>query len=174
MKKIVLTSLFALAFASAANAGGYVAGYLATADGEGAKIGDTLDLAVTLGYAFDNGVRLEADIANIGLYEKDNDDYLGLNIAPTAIKALYDIKLGNSGAALYVGAGLASPFGLSVNKDELALQALGVVGVKYAVNKNVAVDLQYNRGEGYNLVFDGGESTDSGYNIVKLGVVYSF
>jgi len=131
---------------------------------------------VTLGYAFDGGLRLEADVASIDLYRKGEsiDQTLGLDIAITSAKVLYDIKLGNSGAALYVGAGVISPFGLHLDKDGLDIVGVGVIGVKYALNKNVALDLQYNRGEAIAFLFDGFKTNTSGNNVVKLGVVYNF
>jgi len=171
-KAIVLSSLVALTTVSAANAGGlYFGTYLST--GQVGDLMDTVSLDAAVGYSFGE-FRVEADVASIQLYA-DNDadfvDNLNLNIGVTAVKGVYDFALGE-GFTAYVGAGLASPSGIWLGNSALMVNALGIVGVKYAMTSELALDLQYNRT--LRLVTDGDNTDTAGNNIVKLGVVYSF
>jgi len=171
-KALVLSSLVALTTVSAANARGlYFGSYLST--GARGDLMDAISLDAAVGYSFGE-FRVEADVASIQLYA-DNDadfvDNLNLNIGVTAVKGLYDFALGD-GFAAYVGAGLMSPSGICLGDGHLAANAVGVVGIKYAMTSELTLDLQYNRTLG--LISDGDTTTTGGNNIVKLGIVYSF
>ena len=185
MKKILLTSLVALGVAGTANAGVYVAGYLSTYNDSKAVVAgfdmdnevsffDNLNLDFTVGYAFGNGIRVEADVMSVALYEKDYDfaDTFGISIGVNAVKGLYDFGTW-SNFTPYVGAGLTDLDYMSFN-DEFAFNVVGVVGVSYAITENVSVDLQYNRTFGYNSNGEGIDASYNGVNVIKLGGMYKF
>jgi opacity protein-like surface antigen len=193
MKKIILSSLIALATVSAANAGAYVSGYLNTyTDSEEVNVGVTgpsevsflneLGLDLTVGYAFSNGLRLEADIVSATLYKDNNADFidnLDFRISVTQVKALYDFKVGGKFTP-YVGVGIF-PFGAPNGQGGLGYEAdgsltvvgSGVVGVLFALDSKVALDLQYSRTLAYNSNATG-DATYNGTNLFKLGVKYNF
>ena len=185
MKKILLTSLVVLGVVGSANAGVYVGGYLSTMNDSKAVFAGTewdnkvsffenLNLDFTVGYAFNNGIRVEADVASIALYEKDVDfaDTFAIGIGVNAVKALYDFGTWE-GFTPYAGAGLATLDYWSFN-DMFAFDVVGVVGVSYAITKELSVDLQYNRTFAYNSNGEGIDASYNGTNVIKLGGVYKF
>jgi hypothetical protein len=195
MKNIILSSLIALATVSAANAGAYVSGYLNTyTDSEQVSVGNTapskvdfldvLGLDLTVGYAFSNGLRLEADVASATLYKDNNKDFvdnLDFRLSVSQVKALYDIKIGGS-IIPYVGVGIF-PFGIGSNiakgglgyeaDGSLTVSGSGIAGVLFALDSKIALDLQYSRTLIYNSNANG-DATYNGQNLFKVGVKYNF
>lgn len=187
MKKIVLTSLSAILFGTAAQAGAYIGGSLNTVSnkeyaydgkshkyqGGGVSFFDTLDLAVFAGYKFDNGLRVEADFADFHLHEKDVDfvDSLNLHFGLGQVRGLYDINTGGK-LTPYVGAGVNS---LDLNKDAFVLNGALIAGVSFALDAKVLLDLQYQLGLSYDTDFAGSDKTFAdASNLIKLGVRYKF
>ena len=185
MKKILLTSLAALLIASGANAGVYVAGHVTTRSGGGEDIFDTYALDAAVGYAFNNGWRVELDILTANLWDNDDDTDINFDLAiqPGYLKGLYDFK-NDSQFTPYVGAGLRNlGLGYIYDHDEKAsyrgygLGVVGIVGIQYALNKSVSLDLQYNREYSRTWSKESGSPSSSGSSngsAYKLGIVHRF
>jgi len=195
MKKIVLTSLGAILLATAANAGAYVAGHVATIQDEGVAPFKSAMLTGTVGWAFQNGIRLEADLLSLNLWDGNDETDINFTLVAGSItegatasmfKVLYDFKL-DGPVTPYVGAGI-NPFVLSYwyNSDSegslsnLHILGTAIIGVSYAMNDKISLDLQYNRVFNYSWerqAFGGStytESRSSGYDLIKLGARYNF
>ena len=191
MKKVIMTSLFALTFASAANAGAYMTGFASTwSDKEQVATGtktenetkafDQISMNVAVGYAFQNGLRIEADLFKTSLYTKDVEflDQSKTTFGLDGVKGIFDIKT-KSNVTPYVGVGVKEveftvPAEGSKGKRAFSFGALGVAGVSLAVNDKVALDLQYNREVDYD---DNGRNVKSSYNginVYKVGLRYNF
>lgn len=189
MKKLILTSLSAILLATSAQAGGYVSGSFGTGTDTEATVvgasadnkvefGDILNLNVAVGYKFDNNVRLEADIASIGLLDKTKADAdqteQSFSLGLGQVRALYDFSA-SSGFTPYLGLGLDN---LSWNEDgneSLKLDVAGIVGVAYALNTNLALDIQYQRSlMGYDTMGENIDTSSDWVNIFKLGLKYNF
>jgi len=194
MKKIVLTSLGAILLATAANAGWYVGGYVATAQDEGLDFFKQATLDATVGYGFSGGIRVELDVLQANLWDGDIDTYplpstdvnFSVNIGAGFLKGLYDIKI-DGPVTPYVGVGI-NPFaiGYIYNSDleasvgGLSIDGAFIGGISYALNDSLSLDLQYNRVFNYTWTrvgYSGGSTTRShseGYDLVKLGARYNF
>ena len=189
MRKVILTSLAAILFAANANAGLYVGGY-------GAYNTDdkTISIPVVAGYAFDNGFRAEVDFFAVKGIESDAD-VLTAGIAVDQVKVLYDFNLNKQvkGLKVYAGLGLSTVGVNTTNPladpvsgtgyfstpgaDGFAAGGSFIAGVSYALNSNMALDLQYNRGFQTYFWMNADDSEfefDSEGNTVKLGLVYNF
>ena len=184
MKKLLLTSLVALGVVSNANAGAYVAGHLSTfTDSKKVVEGNTVtskeSFAKTLhfnaaaGYAFSNGFRLEADFLTVGLHKDkvDFDDYAHVDFGLHAVKGLYDVKL-DGAVTPYFGVGASH---VKFGKDRIDFGVIGVVGVSFAVNDQVSIDVQYNRT--FDFDYSNAENdgrNHNGVNVFKIGGVFKF
>ena len=178
--------------ATAANAGAYVSGYIRTMqDSEYEAAGttvkkeigffDQLNLDLVVGYKFNNGLRIEADVMKTVLKDKNDDDaFLATDFGLGEFRALYDIKVGGK-LTPYFGVGLggdgmlADQFGsgLFYYDGGFAIRGSLVAGVKFEVANNFALDAQYARRMEY-INPDSGKSSNSGYDVVRLGGIYSF
>ena len=181
MKKILMTSLVALGVVSTANAGVYVGGYLSTDYNQGVELFDNMDLAFTLGYAFDNGIRLETDIFSQSIMTNTEDNFrLGLTAAQpvffTNFKVAYDIGTWD-GFTPYVGLGISFIDYDSIKPvDVFSVAGLAILGVSYAFTPQWSVDFQYNRNMSFAYAsWKGGSDTETfGSSTWKLGAVYKF
>ncbi|MDR2268888.1 MAG: porin family protein [Rickettsiales bacterium] len=188
MKKIVLTSLAAVLLATSANAGAYISGYATTRSDDGVDIFDAMSLDASIGYAFSNGLRIEADVFTANIY--DGNDATDLNIVGTVslgvLKGLYDFK-NDSKFTPYLGLGIDSlglgyVFRDKADSSNANLPFIGqfVVGATYAINEKISIDLQYNRNFSWAWTRSaiGNNSTSStnssGSNAYKLGIRYNF
>ena len=183
--------------ATAADAGIYISGMLATRtdsefryDGKAVKnndftifgqpvlpklnFGDEIYLDLTVGYAFEMGLRLEVDVFQTTFRDKHADDG-GINFLaePRRVKLLYDIKTGTRFVP-YVGAGGQK---IALNGKNWDLDLVGVLGVYYNITDNVAIDLQYNRTWVYMSELGPApvdKSFSNGINVFKIGARYTF
>jgi opacity protein-like surface antigen len=184
MKKLILTSLIAISFASAANAGAYVGGYLATNSNDEfvyqgttypSKVDafDNLNLEVTVGYKFDNRVRLEADVFTTNLQQKDVGftDAFSFGLGVSQVKALWDVS--SAAFTPYFGFGISS-LNYSNDTERLSFAGSGVVGISYAITSKFALDLQYSRYMQYDSSGKGVDASYDGSNLFKLGMRYTF
>jgi len=181
MKKIVLTSLGAILLATAANAGWYAGGYLATPS----PFLKEMTLDGTIGYAFSGGIRAELDVLSANVYD-DNDNTelpnINISVAPTLLKGLYDIKVDEKFKP-YVGLGI-NPFSLTyqnlkhpdISVAKMEIEGAAIIGVSYAVNDKISLDLQYNRVFHYDLTRNASVTTSDNYgsDLIKAGIRYNF
>ena len=185
MKKIILTSFAAIAIATSAHAGAYVSGYIQTMnDSEAVLLGHTVDtskdfmddlyLNLAVGYKFDNGLRLEADVMNMTLAQKDQDftDIFTASGGVSMVKALYDISTMN-GFTPYIGVGISNIDYISMN-DVFSFGGAGIVGVSFAFNNKLSLDLQYARLMDYTSGGENVKSSYNGVNEINLGIRYMF
>jgi len=193
MKKVVLTSLGAILLATAANAGWYVGGYVTTTQDEDVSLYKSATLDASVGYAFSGGIRVEADVLTLNLWDGEDHPTINFDLQvgnwenqTMMFKGLYDIKL-DGPVTPYVGVGI-NPFGLSYQYDsdsersvtDMTILGALIGGVSYAVNDKISLDLQYSRVFFYNWKRTAlGSSSTSGSNskgsdLVKLGVRYNF
>ncbi|MDR1071076.1 MAG: porin family protein [Rickettsiales bacterium] len=183
MKKIVLTSLAALLLATSANAGVYVSGHLGTGVNTNVDIFDSVTVIGSIGYAFDNGLRLETDIyagTLVNMTNNSNTFSASINANGTfgirQLKALYDFKIGGKFTP-YVGLGLTQLAYVSTKVvDGFIANGSFIGGVSYALNSKLSLDLQYNRIFAYEYAFnkDDGSSVSSGSSLWKAGLSYKF
>jgi opacity protein-like surface antigen len=168
MKKILLTSFAALMFTASADAGFYIGGYARTGDMVG-EFFDVIALDATVGYRFNNGLRLEADVLSIMMEPGFGDFEIGAGM----VRALYDIKV-NDKFVPYVGIGVA-PMGMGTGWDgmteEISFNGSLVAGISFNIDKSVALDLQYSRLIAFGV---GDGSWDTGANEVRAGLRYAF
>ncbi|MDR1826106.1 MAG: outer membrane beta-barrel protein [Rickettsiales bacterium] len=181
MKKILLTSMAALLIASNADAGWYAAGYVGTGAGRD-DLFNTAALYNSVGYGFSNGIRIEADIFSMNIY--DNDSSTDVNVNPTFglgyLKGLYDFKVDGKFTP-YVGLGVKE---LSLeyvktpgNTYGFGFEMVGIVGASYPVTKSISVDIQYNRYFSYEWVKVPGQGSNSDggdFGMIKAGAVFKF
>lgn len=185
MKKIILTAFAAIALATSAHAGAYVGGYIQTMnDSEAVYLGDTYDtsrdfmddlyLNITVGYKFDNGLRLEADVMDMAIAQKDQDfsDIFAVGGGVSMVKALYDINTMN-GFTPYIGVGVSDIDYVSMN-DVFSFGGAGIVGVSYAFSNKFSLDLQYARLMNYTSGGENVKSSYNGVNEINLGIRYRF
>jgi opacity protein-like surface antigen len=183
MKKVILTSLAALMVATSANAGMYVSSHLSTVADRGIAVFDSIGVIGSLGYAFDNGLRLETDIYTGNLISMTNtSNQFGIGVDPNGrfgfsqLKALYDFKIGGKFTP-YVGFGL-SKFAYDSFKtyDSFDLGGSFIGGVSFALNSKLSLDMQYNRVFSYVYSFNKNNtnSSSSGSSLWKLGLAYKF
>ncbi|MCL1785734.1 MAG: porin family protein [Alphaproteobacteria bacterium] len=183
MKKVLLTSVLCLGVFASANAGGYIAGY-----GSYNTKSEAWGLPIAVGYAFENGIRLEADVFGTSDLS-DTKDNFGMRLGLQQAKVLYDFDMAKAesslkGLKVYAGLGIGAIdydaegdyMGSDKTMRTFDLDGAFIGGVKYSITNDIAVDLQYNRGWNYAYaIFDGNtNSTSSGYNVIKLGAVYNF
>ncbi len=184
MKKLALTSLVALfAVPVAANAGWYAASHVQTYADQGVDLFDRTDLTASVGYGFENGIRLEADVlSKIISSNTDAAFVLGLNadngtdIGLFSAKALYDFK-NDSDFTPYVGFALTNIDWVSTDAaDAFAMDGAFIFGVSYTLTPKWALDFQYNRNFGAVLAFNSSDAdTDfEGSSTWSLGAVYKF
>ncbi|MDR0967526.1 MAG: outer membrane beta-barrel protein [Rickettsiales bacterium] len=184
MKKLVLTSLVAVfALPVAANAGWYAAGHLATDYSDGVSMFDTTKLDLALGYAFENGIRLEADIMNKTISHNTSTNFdlyytadQGSDFGLLSAKVAYDFDTGTEFTP-YIGAGIKSiGYFSDETEDGLQIDGMAIAGVKYTLNETWALDLQYNRNFGAVAMFNSDSYFDQykGDSTWKLGAVYKF
>jgi opacity protein-like surface antigen len=184
MKKVIMTSLFALTFASAANAGAYMTGFASTNSNNREDIFKKKTLNASIGYGFTNGLRVELDVFSANI--DDGDDKTDLNLEARFqqkyLKALYDFKTGGK-LTPYIGAGVRKLYGQYVKNDDdsktrsYEFNTIGVAGVSFALNNNVSLDLQYNYAWNREYSKTSGAPSIKGEgqdNIYKLGVRYNF
>ena len=189
MKKIVLTSLLAVFAVGAANAGGaYIAGYATTSDKGSVDLLKSMTLDAAIGYSFQSGFRVEADVFSVNLYDGDENTDINFNpmIKLGYLKGLYDFK-NDSKFTPYVGLGIDT-LGLSYvwsDKADMSVASVPffgefIVGVSYAINDKMSLDLQYNREFAWawtRVAVGSASASDSdstGANTFKAGVVYKF
>jgi|GEM_PF-2311945 len=183
MKKIALTSLVAMfAVAGAANASGfYTTGYVSTVADQGIDVFDTLSLDLAVGYAFDNGIRLEADVVST-MIAINTDPMFAIGNADDAdfglhsVKVMYDFKT-DSKFTPYVGAGITDLGYISTEfTDMIEVGGMFIAGVLYEVTPKFSVDLQYNRGFGFGFEFNSEDAdTDTtGWSTWRAGLMYKF
>ena len=184
MKKLLLTSIVALGVVSTANAGAYVSGYLTTNnDSERVVYGHTFDskasffdkvnLEMTVGYAFSNGFRLEADVARVDLYDTDESfsDTFAINFGVHAVKGLYDFKV-DAPVVPYIGAGLSD---FTLTRDYIDFNIVGIIGVSFPIDSQFSLDLQYNRTFAYQYEdFGPKKASYNGENVIKMGGTFKF
>jgi len=182
MRKVVFAAIAAFAailFAPAANAGGYVSGYATTTADDGVEMFDKLSFDASVGYAFSNGIRLEADVFTANIYDGlDTTDIPNVSavLGVGLVKGLYDIKMDGK-ITPYFGIGLI-PSSLTADKSDVNLNIDGafVGGVSFAVNNQISLDLQYNRN--FTFALTGNTSTIStttaGDSTFKAGIRYNF
>jgi opacity protein-like surface antigen len=136
---------------------------------------DALNFQVSAGYAFDFGLRLEADIFSVRLRQKglDFSDAFFVALGVWNIKGLWDI-VSYYGFTPYIGAGLSGGLGLLyINSNkEFSCNILGIAGVSYTVTGGISVLLEYDRTFWFDNNGTGPASSHNGTYVFKLGVMY--
>ena len=133
---------------------------------------DRIGGVATIGYAFENGIRLEADFFSVDWNRKEaGRDQLGLDFGVGMTRLLYDVRLFDR---------FVPYFGLGV--DMVGMRGngffdLGLVGgVTYKLSDKFALDLQYSRI--YTNFFAELNGVGSHYrswsNEVRTGIRYAF
>ena len=186
-KFYILHSTFLLLLCAPVHAGVYFTGFArTTSDSYGRFDGTTVPsldrhgmfdrifLDATVGYAFNNGFRIEADIARIGWDSAGADfsERFKMGAGVGFVRGLYDIRGLHDRIAPYFGLGIQG-VGFDMN-GHFDLSLVG--GLTYKLGENYALDLQYSRV--YTNYFEYIGSVGSHYrswsNELRAGLRYSF
>ncbi|MDR0449614.1 MAG: hypothetical protein LBG89_04135 [Rickettsiales bacterium] len=141
---------------------------------------DNIAFKGSVGYAFENGLRAEADFLRLGLRNRQSDSN-GLNAAlgVESVRGLYDFKNCTIWTP-YIGAGI---YGFDIRDGDLAAYDFsGVLGVSAKLYRGLSLDFQYERNwyrdPDYKIAVPGIGAINgvvvNGINLWKLGIRYEF
>ena len=189
MKKLVLTSLLTVFAVSGAQAssGFYAAGHLGTSNVGGADLFDGTAVVLSLGYEFNNGIRLETEVLTSGAVTYNDSDTFEAKLPLDnsngfglyAVKVMYDFDM-DSKFTPYLGAGLTdlgwTSNGESTgNNDKFEIGGMFIAGVTYDMSAKIRLDLQYNREFTADAILGDGSGTSSnGWDTIRFGAMYKF